>query len=39
MNLNVQKFGARSFIRSKVIQESQILNLSHVTLATLTLWG
>jgi len=30
-------FGVRSFIRSKVMRGSQILNLGHVTLATSTL--
>jgi len=28
----------RSFIRSKVMKESQILNLAHVTLNTPNLW-
>ena len=31
------KFGVRSFIRSKVMEGSQILNLGHVTLTTPTL--
>jgi len=33
------KFGVRSFIRSKVMEGTQILNLGHVTLTTPTLWA
>jgi len=32
------KFGIRSFIRSKVMEWSRILNLGHVTMTTPTLW-